>query len=445
VTWVSKLVVSDLHLSDGHPLHENWGKRQQRAWEQLLETAEREHPSAELIINGDCFDFLPTQPHGGDPDVTDSVTASAQMRHIIAAHPDWFSALRSFLRGPDRSVTFLIGNHDLELAFAATRALVRDAIDGPSAGVRFCLARAYRPMPDVEIEHGCQVDPWNRIPALWDAPQALTTARPDELETTDSATPGLERLELPFGSRYYARVLAPITERLPYFDAFVPALPQVGVLALACLYAPDLVVSGAAQARPLFDPAPARTLAADDPARAAHIGPTHLFQAVLPEVATLRQQVWQRAGAPVDATHQQAAAAYAGGVAVALAGDELAALRAIFATPRRSNASMPEDDDLAAAEMFGRSSALRIALCGHTHVEGVYQLAGGAGATTFVNEGTWFTRLALPGPADVNAALAAWLRAPRQIQGPLRDATSFTYALLREQPGHATSVELRAL
>ncbi len=442
---MSKLVVSDLHLSDGHPLHENWGERQQRAWERMLETAEREHPSAELIINGDCFDFLPTTPHGDDPDVTDSVTASAQMRHIIAAHPDWFSALRSFLRGTDHHVTFLIGNHDLELAFAATRALVRDAIGGSAGWVRFCLARAYRPMPEVEIEHGCQVDPWNRVPALWDAPKALTTAGPDDLELADSGASGLERLDLPFGSRYYARVLAPITERLPYFDAFVPALPQVGVLAIACLYASDLVVSGAAQARPLFDPAPAHTPATDDLDRAAHLGPAHLFQAVLPEVATLRQQVWQRTGAPVDTTHQQAAAAYAGAVMKALASDELAALRAIFAAPRRSDASIPEEDAMAAADMFGRSSALRIALCGHTHVEGLYQLAGGAGTTTFVNEGTWFTRLALPGPDDVNAALAAWLRAPREMPGPLRDATAFTYALLCERPGGASSVELREI
>lgn len=127
----------------------------------------------------------------------------------------------------------------------------------------------------------------------------------------------------------------------------------------------------------------------------------------------------------------------------ALASDELAALRAIFAAPRRSDASMPEDDAIAAADMFGRSSALRIALCGHTHVEGLYQLAGGAGTTTFVNEGTWFTRLALPGPDDVNAPLAAWLRAPREMPGPLRDATAFTYALLCERPGGASSVELR--
>ena len=58
-----KLVISDLHLADGHPIFEGFGDSQQSALEGLLNAASNcglfgNAEDVELIINGDCFEFL---------------------------------------------------------------------------------------------------------------------------------------------------------------------------------------------------------------------------------------------------------------------------------------------------------------------------------------------------------------------------------------------------
>ena len=56
-----KLIISDLHLADGHSVLDGWGKLQQSALEGLLNAACSSGPlgqadEVELIINGDCFE-----------------------------------------------------------------------------------------------------------------------------------------------------------------------------------------------------------------------------------------------------------------------------------------------------------------------------------------------------------------------------------------------------
>jgi UDP-2,3-diacylglucosamine pyrophosphatase LpxH len=441
----TKLVVSDLHLGDGHPERENWRAAQQAAWELLLASAADEDGDVELIVNGDCFDLLNAAPELGDRDVTDAGAGLAKLERIIAAHADWFAALRRFLDGRGRCTTFLIGNHDLELAFAPVRARVREAVAAPVGRVRFCLARAYRPLPDVEIEHGCQYDPWNRIPGLWDGAGQAASATPDALDAGESDGLGAPQvLELPFGSRYEYRVFRPIQRRFPYVDAFAPGLPQAGVLALACLYAPELVIAGAARSQTLYRMPPAGVHHGDALARIAEQGPAALFAAILPDVAALQAQVWREAGVELDTAGGEAGAPYAAAVLEGLADSELAALRAIFDVPNRCATVVPALDAAAALDMLARAATLRVALCGHTHEEGVYGVAlPGGGAGTFVNTGTWHERLALPEPEAVDARLATWLREPRAVPAPASSATALTYALLRARQGEPASVELR--
>lgn len=430
-----KVVLSDLHLGDGDPASENWVGPQQTAWERLL-TMLAGTWDVELIINGDCFDFLVTTPPLDDRDDTDPAVGLTKMDHIIAAHPAWFAALGAFLGAPGHRVTFLIGNHDLELAFPAVRARARAALAAPAGVVRFCLARAYRPLPDVEIEHGCQFDPWNRVPALWDSSAQATFATPADLEAIDTDDAhGPSRLALPFGSRYYYRVYTPVQRRLPYFDAFVPSLPQAGVLATLCLYAPDLVIAGSRRSRALHEVPPPSAPSVAELERAASAGPAALFDAILPDIAALQAQVWRQAGIPLDGAHAETDTAYIAAVREGLAGDEQTALRAICAFPGRDTPGLPDLDAAAAATMLARDPVLRLGLCGHTHQEGFYAVAhASAPKAAFVNTGTWFTRLALPAPDDIGRATMGWLRAPHAAPSPLPPATAFTYAVLSAHP-----------
>ena len=454
-----KIVVSDLHLGDGDSVTENWRAAQQSAWEGLLRAAAPDGPygagPVELIVNGDCFDCLVAAPSLGERDDTDAAAGLAKIERILAAHPTWLAALRAFLAAPERSLTFLIGNHDAELAFALVRARVRRAImagwgsdGGPpdaTGRVRVCLARAYRPVPDVAIEHGCQFDPWNAVPGLWDDPHAPVSAGPGDLEREDtSGTNEPERVALPFGSRYYYRVLAPIARRFPYFDALLPMPEQYMVLAVLCLYAPELVVAGTRRAHTLRADSAASAPALAGLAPGAERDPAALFLAALPDVAALQAEVWQRMGARLDPSEQAAATAHIGAILAGLAQGEIPALRAIFGGRDAGSEGMPALDAAAAAEMFQRDGALRLALCGHTHAEGAYAVPSGAGAgRVFLNTGTWFTRLAAPSPEAIDQRVAGWLRDPFSGPSPLAPATAFTYALLRVRDGLPTEAELR--
>src|SRR5581483_7546972 len=241
------VVVSDLHLGDGSPRSEGFHQRQQEGLDGLLAALEPggllgEAANVELVINGDCFDFLLTPPADPERTHTDRAFGVAKVERILAAHAPFFASLRGFLANPARRLTFMIGNHDLELCFPEVRARLWAALDVEPRRARFCLSRAYRPLPDVELEHGCQFDPWNRIPELWDGFWPLHDLMDDGGAESKA---GPERMPLPWGSRYYYNVIALIHQRFPYVEAFMPELSAVHILALLSLFAPDLVLEGA--------------------------------------------------------------------------------------------------------------------------------------------------------------------------------------------------------
>lgn len=448
-TAATKLVVSDLHLGDGDPVMETWRAAQQAAWERVLRDA---MPGGvygagpvELIVNGDCFDYLATAPALTEDSATTASIGLAKIERIIAAHGAWVGALGAWLRAPDRRVTFLIGNHDAELAFGAVRARIRAAIGAAPGAVRFCLARMYQPLPDVLIEHGCQLDPWNRIPGLWDDATRAVAAGPEALEAFDArGTEEPAAVELPWGTRYYYRAMVPIARRFPYLAALHPPITQMAGLALLCRYAPELAVRGARHVRVLRADAGAGSAPLADLAPEAARDPAALFQAVLPEVAALREQVWRLAGTDPGAAVPEDDQAGAAALTAALAAGEMPALRAIFARPAATGRAMPEEDAVAAAALFGTDPAVRLALIGHTHGEGDYALAGPDGTPRrFLNTGAWHPRLAWPAPAALDDTTLAWLRDPLAAPTPLAPMTAFPYAVLRASPGEPTSAELR--
>src|SRR5205823_10193039 len=175
-----KLVVSDLHLAYSASILECFGATQQSAFEGLLAMASQTHhtrsslfghaENVELIINGDTFDFLTTTPYDTNG-MTRPEVALQKLDKIIAAHEPFFVALRSFIEAPGRSITFLAGNHDIELCFAEVHERICTTIVEATSDARihFCPTRFYRPLPDVYIEHGNHYDFWNHaIAGLWD-------------------------------------------------------------------------------------------------------------------------------------------------------------------------------------------------------------------------------------------------------------------------------------
>src|SRR5258707_1861370 len=278
------LVISALHLADNRNALEGFHLRQQMALEGLLQAAlpggSLEIPSElTLIINGDCFDFLAVEPYPRDGLSTPKISLE-KLEQIAAAHEPFFSALRTFLDQGGR-VIFLIGNHDIELCFAAVRARVAQLIDPTHtrrASLHFCLDQHFQPLPDVWIEHGNQYDLWNATSELWD-------------EHGKALNPEPEQIQLPWGTQYMQRVSLPISLDYPYFERFDPALGMTGRIALLSLLNPALLVETARKVAGMMTNGhqPLRDLPPGD----EHV-PARLFAHAMSDFAAFLQDIQAR-------------------------------------------------------------------------------------------------------------------------------------------------------
>src|SRR5207244_10745190 len=105
------LVISDLHLADGHTILDGFGDAQQAAFEGLTSAAGAAGPlghadEIELVINGDCFDFLATALYD-TVGITDMSTSLQMLSKIIASHTPFCEALCRFVHMPGRHVPFI--------------------------------------------------------------------------------------------------------------------------------------------------------------------------------------------------------------------------------------------------------------------------------------------------------------------------------------------------
>ncbi|OQW47795.1 MAG: hypothetical protein A4S09_14660 [Proteobacteria bacterium SG_bin7] len=179
-------IVSDLHLCEEEPIHPKfplWKKYKTKEFffddvfsEFLLKTQEMaKGEKIELILNGDIFDFdsvlsLPEDPpyrmtsserkQGLYPQEEKSVF---KIRKIIADHVVWITALKKFVDNGHRAV-FIVGNHDLELHFAAVQDTILNAIcEGEDSKKRVRFSEwFYISNSDTLVEHGNQYDPYCR-------------------------------------------------------------------------------------------------------------------------------------------------------------------------------------------------------------------------------------------------------------------------------------------
>jgi UDP-2,3-diacylglucosamine pyrophosphatase LpxH len=452
------LIISDLHLADGHPILDGFGAATQSALEGLLQATSTSGSLAhmntvELIINGDCFDFLVVPPYETNGTIHPGLALS-KLEKIIAAHGPFFEALRNFVAIPGRSVTFLAGNHDIELCFAEVRTRISQAIDADT-GVNFCTARSYRPLPDVYIEHGNHYDFWNHC-NIWDEREAHS----DEGAINSALTP--ETITLPIGSRYFQHAAYPVSIQYPYFDHFEPSVNTARQLALLCLLDPDIVAEIAHRTMELLS-YPRKALADLGPGE--EHDPQKFYEQVILDFAAFQQDMMVRKPNWVDPLAQN------GNDALADTVSEIFSLRdALILPPLEAVAAictptvyqMGESVTYGMQQILHSDPSLRYAIAGHTHmprldsinhlsiptdnaasVSSFAQSVGAEAASlrlsrserkyatqVYINEGTWTTRTALPTSGEITPALVEWLRRPDWNAIPLRDVTQLTFAMV---------------
>ena len=379
-----KIVVSDLHLSagrisEGNPLEDFASDGEFAALvDGIIAESDREGAEVELILNGDAFEMLqvphvtefdpaaeypPEQYHSSSEE-----DSALKMAVIIDGHRPFFDALGRFLRvgPPCRTVTFIKGNHDLNLHWDAVQAAIRDALGAISRRqslVTFEERRISR--EGIYVEHGNQY--------------AEGVDRVEDMEEPHDHDDPLQ-LALPLGSwfvmdvfnklereKYWIDGVKPITALIWYAVKFdfgfalraiarlSGSLPSVLWQGLRTTESPEAeVMDGGEQDEPRIEELAERY--ESDPE----------FR------AEFNSQLAELLGTPVEEE---------GGRGIEDVDDPVEMGDRVRALVRSSLY------DMAAAR--AAEEGVRLVTFGHTHDAGVEELPGGG---TYINSGTWTWR-----------------------------------------------------
>jgi UDP-2,3-diacylglucosamine pyrophosphatase LpxH len=247
-----KLVVSDFHLGKG-PYRDDGSVnvfedfRQDGKFAQFLDyhsDGEWKDAEVELVVNGDFFNLLSVDLDGRMQEAITERVSVEKIEAILRGHPVLFDALERFARAPERSITFIMGNHDPGLLFGG----VREAISRRVGGSHRFILDSYD-FDGVHVEHGMQREPMNAFnPSRYFAEEG-----------------GEVCLNLPLGSRYIIHVLNEEKAQRPYIDKVAPfrrwyqwaifndpgAVVRISVRSIA------FALAAAARQIPHLDPMPA--------------------------------------------------------------------------------------------------------------------------------------------------------------------------------------------
>lgn len=432
-----KLILSDLHLADGHPSLDCFGDLQQSAFEGLLSSACSSGPlgtarDVELIINGDCFDFLVTSPYDTQG-VTNIAIATGKLERIITAHPAFFAALRQFVANEGRHVTFIAGNHDIELAFAEIQQRITQEITGVAEhpAIHFCQSRFYRPLPGVYIEHGNQYDFWNHsIDGLWDTQGQPLTTHP----TT---------IPLSVGSRYFQHAAHPVSIAYSYFDHFEPSMNSTRQIALLCLLDPAIVIETAHRTMSMLaEPRPPLPNLTPGEERI----PAKLFEYAMIDFAVYQQDMvahkmdWT---APEGHDNEQAVGNAMVEFSMLHEVLSLPVIEAVAAICTPATYQMGESVATGMHDVLKNDPTLRYAIAGHTHMVRIDPLSSETQSTqSYLNTASWTPRYALPAPGEITPELIEWLRTPDWQHIPLQDVTQLIFAIINVPTNGPASASL---
>jgi len=221
-----KLVVSDLHLSAGHEaegnLLEDFGSDQEFAalLDEVVAESDRDGAEVELIINGDAFEMLqvpheevfdPTAVYPPERYLSSSEADSVlKMNIIIGGHRAFFETLARFIQigPPRRCVTFIKGNHDVNIHWAGVQDRIRQAMAATGERMPLLTFESRRISREgIYVEHGNQY--------------AEGVDRLEDMEEPhDHDKPG--QLAIPLGSYFVMNVFNKVEREKYWIDGVKP-------------------------------------------------------------------------------------------------------------------------------------------------------------------------------------------------------------------------------
>lgn len=205
-----KLIVSDFHVGRGRRLpNGNVNILEDFHFDgkfaEFLEYYSRDEnkdTGIELIFNGDMFNLIQCDYHGHYPVIITETVSVQKLSVVIKGHPQFFGSLKKFLKEPNHHLTYVMGNHDQEMLWPKTRALLEQAV-----GREIRWKNIYYQVDGIHIEHGHQYEAVNRID-------------PSRLFLTEGLPEPI--LNLPWGTLFAIQFLVNIKVRRPALDKVRP-------------------------------------------------------------------------------------------------------------------------------------------------------------------------------------------------------------------------------
>lgn len=205
-----KLVVSDFHLGKGISLQNGAYNHLEdfladRVWCEFLNyysTGKYKDYEIELILNGDIFNSIQVDYKGYySPIVTESI-AVEKIAEIIKGHPSFFEGLKNFASFPNHTITYIVGNHDIEFIWDKCKDLLEKTIESE---IKFRHI-SYQ-VDGIHYEHGQQYESVNSID-------------PKKLFLTKDLKEPI--LNLPWGSHFVINFVIPMKHERPAIDKARP-------------------------------------------------------------------------------------------------------------------------------------------------------------------------------------------------------------------------------
>jgi len=205
-----KLVVSDFHLGKGTRLPSGNPNVMEdfhldHKFKEFLEfysKGDYEDYEIELIMNGDMMNLIQVDYHGHYTVVITEAVSCVKLESIIKGHPEFFKALKKFLKTRGRSMSYVIGNHDQEMMWPKAREIFEKAVEAPVnwRNTHYLVDGLY-------VEHGHQYEAINRVdPQL----PFLTKNLPEPI------------LNLPWGTLFTIQYIIRLKHQMPHIDKVRP-------------------------------------------------------------------------------------------------------------------------------------------------------------------------------------------------------------------------------
>jgi UDP-2,3-diacylglucosamine pyrophosphatase LpxH len=170
-----RLVVSDLHASTGlrrgmfNPLEDFHADDKFAEFVDYYAGHARRGKRLELILNGDIFDLLKVPFGPSSEPYTDEITeevAADKIRQALEGHPQMVRSLTSLLERGNTQITYIPGNHDIEMLLPSAQRVFRELVAPGSlvTRVRFIDRSDTYHLPEgIQIRHGHQLESIHRF------------------------------------------------------------------------------------------------------------------------------------------------------------------------------------------------------------------------------------------------------------------------------------------